>query len=101
MRKKRADKRRTMPDPRFNDVMVAKFVNNIMIQGKKNTARRLVYEALDIVGKKTEQDPLEIFRRLYNVFISLSVKSPCKRYMFGKFVLFWILFLIVRILSSI
>ncbi|MBM4177867.1 MAG: 30S ribosomal protein S7 [Ignavibacteria bacterium] len=63
MRKKRADKRRTMADPRFNDVMVAKFVNNIMIQGKKNTARRLVYEALDIVGKKTEQDPLEIFRK--------------------------------------
>jgi small subunit ribosomal protein S7 len=63
MRKKRAEKRRTMADPRFNDVLVAKFVNNIMIQGKKNTARRLVYEALDIVGKKTEQDPLEIFRK--------------------------------------
>lgn len=63
MRKKRAEKRRTMPDPRFNDVMVAKFVNNIMIKGKKNTARRLVYEALDIVGKKTEQDPIEVFRK--------------------------------------
>jgi len=63
MRKKRAEKRRTMADPRFNDVLVAKFVNNIMIQGKKNTARRLVYEALDFVGKKTEQDPLEIFRK--------------------------------------
>jgi small subunit ribosomal protein S7 len=63
MRKKPAEKRRTMADPRFNDVLVAKFVNNIMIQGKKNTARRLVYEALDIVGKKTEQDPLEIFRK--------------------------------------
>jgi small subunit ribosomal protein S7 len=63
MRKKRAEKRRTMADPRFNDVLVAKFVNNIMIQGKNNTARRLVYEALDIVGKKTEQDPLEIFRK--------------------------------------
>ncbi|MEN9281729.1 MAG: hypothetical protein RL594_664 [Bacteroidota bacterium] len=63
MRKKRADKRRTMPDPRFNDVMVAKFVNNIMLQGKKNVARKLVYEALDIVGKKTEQDPIDIFRK--------------------------------------
>ncbi len=63
MRKKRAEKRRTMPDPRFNDVMVAKFVNNIMLQGKKNVARKLVYEALDIVGKKTEQDPLDIFRK--------------------------------------
>jgi small subunit ribosomal protein S7 len=63
MRKKRAEKRRTMPDPRFNDVMVAKFVNNIMLQGKKNVARQLVYEALDIVGKKTEQDPLDVFRK--------------------------------------
>lgn len=63
MRKKRAEKRRTMPDPRFNDVMVAKFVNNIMLQGKKNVARKLVYEALDIVGKKTEQDPLDVFRK--------------------------------------
>ncbi|MFN9149859.1 MAG: 30S ribosomal protein S7, partial [Bacteroidota bacterium] len=53
MRKKRAEKRRTMPDPRFNDVLVAKFVNNIMIQGKKNVARQIVYQALDIVGKKT------------------------------------------------
>lgn len=63
MRKKRSDKRRTMADPRFNDVMVAKFVNNIMVEGRKNTARRIVYEAFDIVAKKSEQDPLEIFRK--------------------------------------
>ena len=63
MRKKRSDKRRTMADPRFNDVMIAKFVNNIMIQGKKNTARKIVYEALDIVGKKAETDPIEVFRK--------------------------------------
>jgi len=63
MRKKRAEKRRTMADPRFNDVMVAKFVNNIMIQGKKNVARKIVYEAFEIVAKKSEQDPLEIFRK--------------------------------------
>lgn len=75
MRKKRAEKRRTMADPRFNDVMVAKFVNNIMIQGKKNTARRLVYEALDIVGKKTEQDPLEIFRKaMQNAAPSIEIR---------------------------
>jgi len=63
MRKKRAEKRRTMVDPRYNDVMVAKFVNNIMIQGKKNVARKIVYEAFEIVAKKSEQDPLEIFRK--------------------------------------
>jgi small subunit ribosomal protein S7 len=75
MRKKRAEKRRTMADPRFNDVLVAKFVNNIMIQGKKNTARRLVYEAMDIVGKKTEQDPLEIFRKaMQNAAPSIEIR---------------------------
>ena len=75
MRKKRAEKRRTMPDPRFNDVMVAKFVNNIMIQGKKNVARQIVYEALDIVGKKTEQDPIEVFRKaLVNASPAIEIR---------------------------
>ncbi|HBB25135.1 MAG TPA: 30S ribosomal protein S7 [Bacteroidetes bacterium] len=75
MRKKRAEKRRTMPDPRFNDVMVAKFVNNIMIQGKKNVARQIVYQALDIVGKKTEQDPIEVFRKaLVNASPAIEIR---------------------------
>lgn len=75
MRKKRAEKRRTMPDPRFNDVMVAKFVNNIMLQGKKNVARKLVYEALDIVGKKTEQDPIDVFRKaIVNASPSIEIR---------------------------
>ena len=75
MRKKRAEKRRTMPDPRFNDVLVAKFVNNIMIQGKKNVARQIVYQALDIVGKKTEQDPIEVFRKaLVNASPAIEIR---------------------------
>ncbi len=75
MRKKRSDKRRTMADPRFNDVMVAKFVNNIMIEGKKNTARKIVYEAFDIVAKKTEQDPLEVFRKaIQNASPSIEIR---------------------------
>ncbi len=75
MRKKRSDKRRTMADPRFNDVMIAKFVNNIMIQGRKNTARKIVYEALDIVGKKTETDPIEIFRKaIQNVSPAIEIR---------------------------
>jgi small subunit ribosomal protein S7 len=63
MRKKRSDKRRVMPDPRFNDVIVAKFVNNIMEQGKKATARGIVYGAMDQIADKTKQDPIEIFRK--------------------------------------
>jgi small subunit ribosomal protein S7 len=75
MRKKRAEKRRTMPDPRFNDVLLAKFVNNIMIQGKKNVARQIVYQALDIVGKKTEQDPIEVFRKaLVNASPAIEIR---------------------------
>ncbi|HCN05521.1 MAG TPA: 30S ribosomal protein S7 [Bacteroidetes bacterium] len=75
MRKKKADKRRTAPDPRFNDVIVAKFVNNVMEQGKKSTARKLVYEAFEIVSKKTEQDALEIFRKaMQNAAPSVEIR---------------------------
>jgi len=63
MRKKRADKRHAVPDPRFNDVTLAKFVNNVMDDGKKSTARALVYEAMDIIAAKTKEDPMEIFRK--------------------------------------
>ncbi len=63
MRKKRSEKRRTAPDPRFNDVVVAKFVNNIMDEGNKACARAIVYQAMEIVAKKTEQDALEVFRK--------------------------------------
>jgi small subunit ribosomal protein S7 len=63
MRKKRSDKRRVMADPRYNDVIVAKFVNNIMEQGKKATARGLVYGAMEQIADKTKQDPIEIFRK--------------------------------------
>ncbi len=63
MRKKRAEKRRVAPDPRYNDLIVAKFVNNIMEEGKKATARAIIYEAFDMIEKKTEQNPLEVFRK--------------------------------------
>jgi small subunit ribosomal protein S7 len=76
MRKKRAEKRRIMPDPKFNDVIVAKFVNCIMIQGKKNTARSIVYNAFDIIEQKTKKEPLEVFRQaLQNVAPITEVRS--------------------------
>lgn len=75
MRKKRSDKRRTMADPRYNDVMLAKFVNNIMEQGKKSTARAIVYEAFSIVADKTKEDPLEVFRKaMQNVGPSIEIR---------------------------
>jgi small subunit ribosomal protein S7 len=63
MRKKRADKRRSSPDPRFNDIIVSKFVNAIMEEGKKSTARTIVYGAFDQIAEKTQQNPLEVFRK--------------------------------------
>ncbi len=66
MRKKRSDKRRTMADPRYNDVTLAKFVNNVMEKGNKSKARSIVYEAFSIVADKTKEDPLEVFRKAMN-----------------------------------
>lgn len=76
MRKKRAEKRRITPDPKYNDIIVAKFINNIMLQGKKNTARRCIYDAFDIIEQRTKQSPLDVFRKaLANVAPFIEVRS--------------------------
>jgi small subunit ribosomal protein S7 len=76
MRKKRAEKRRVAPDPKYGDVIVSKFINNIMYQGKKSVARTIVYDAFSVLGEKTGKDPLEVFRKaLQNVAPSLEVRS--------------------------
>jgi len=76
MRKKRAEKRHILPDPKFNDLMVAKFINNIMLQGKKSTARGMFYECMDIIQEKLKSDPLEVFKKaLSNVAPVLEVRS--------------------------
>lgn len=76
MRKKRAEKRHIMPDPRYNDAVLGKFINNLMIQGKKSTAQKMIYGAMDIIQEKLKQDPLEVFRKaLSNVAPVLEVRS--------------------------
>lgn len=76
MRKRKAEKRRITPDPIYGDVIVSKFINDIMIDGKKNTARTIVYDAMSIMGKKSGVEPLEVFRKaLQNVAPSLEVRS--------------------------
>ncbi|MEY2923567.1 MAG: ribosomal protein [Bacteroidota bacterium] len=77
MRKSKARKREIIPDPRFNDVLVSKFINNMMMQGKKETARKIFYEAIDIVDKKIEEEPgIETWKKaLNNVMPSVMVKS--------------------------
>jgi len=75
MRKKRAEKRRVTADPRFNDVVLAQFVNIIMEDGKKATARACVYGAMDIIAEKTKEDPLEVFRKaMANVAPAVEIR---------------------------
>ncbi len=76
MRKRRAEKRKIVPDPKYRDVLITRFINNIMLDGKKNTARRLLYDAFDIVEEKTKQPPLEVFKQaINNVAPVLEVRS--------------------------
>ncbi|MFP4368331.1 MAG: 30S ribosomal protein S7 [Candidatus Kapaibacterium sp.] len=76
MRKKRAEKRHLNPDSKYGDIVVTRFINNIMYDGKKNTARKLVYDAFDIMGQKTKEEPLELFRKaLSNVAPVVEVRS--------------------------
>ncbi len=66
MRKKRAEKRYLKPDPKFNDVLVAKFINCIMYDGKKSVARKVLYDAFDIIEDRTKKPGLEIFKKAVN-----------------------------------
>ena len=79
MRKKQSKKRALIPDPRFNDQLVTRFVNNLMLQGKKSTAYKVFYDAIDIVeSKKGEEDkePLELWKdALSNVMPHVEVRS--------------------------
>lgn len=76
MRKKRAEKRHLVPDPKFGDLIVARFINNIMIQGKKNLAQKIVYDSFSIIQEKTSENPVEVFKKaLSNVAPVLEVRS--------------------------
>lgn len=76
MRRRRAQKRLIDPDPRYGDLLVAKFINIVMECGKKSIAEKIVYDALDIVKEKTAKEPLEVFRAsLDNVRPLLETKS--------------------------
>ena len=66
MRKRRAEKRYIKPDPRYNDVLVAKFINYLMWDGKKTVARKVLYESFEIIAKKTKENPLEAFKKAVN-----------------------------------
>jgi small subunit ribosomal protein S7 len=76
MRKAKPKKRYVLPDPKFRDVLVTKFVNNLMYDGKKTLAYSIFYDALAVVEKRLNENGLEVFKRaLNNVMPSVEVKS--------------------------
>ena len=75
-RRHRAEKREIIPDPKFGDVVLTKFMNSIMKDGKKSAAERIVYGALDTMEQRTKQNPVDLFHQaLDNVMPALEVRS--------------------------
>jgi small subunit ribosomal protein S7 len=77
MRKAKPKKRIILPDPKFNDTLVSKFVNNLMLQGKKSLSFEIFYDAMDIVKDKLpDEDPVEVWKKaLSNVTPAVEVRS--------------------------
>ena len=76
MRKSKPKIRITLPDPKFGDILVTKFVNNMMFAGKKSIAYNIFYDAMEIVAEKTGEDPIEVWKKgLANVTPAVEVRS--------------------------
>jgi len=75
-RRHAAEKREVLPDPKFGDIVVTKFMNSIMYEGKKSVAETIVYGAFDVIRSKATGDPIEVFRQaLDNVKPAVEVRS--------------------------
>ena len=75
-RRRAAEKRTILPDHKYKDLVLAKFMNRIMLDGKKSTSEKIVYGAFDLVSKKTDKTPIDFFHEaLNNVKPSLEVRS--------------------------
>jgi small subunit ribosomal protein S7 len=76
VRKKKAGSRLTTPDPKYGDVLVAEFINNIMKQGKKHRARRILYDAFQLIEERTKNNGLDVFKKaMHNARPMLEVKA--------------------------
>ena len=76
MRKKKAEKRYLKPDPKFNDILVSKFINYLMWAGKKSTARSIVYDSFDLIEQRTKKPAIEVFKKaVQNVQPLVEVRS--------------------------
>ncbi len=75
-RRREVPKRKILPDPRYHDVTIAKFMNVLMRDGKKSTAERIVYGAFDVIHDRTREDPVRVFHKaLENAKPAVEVKS--------------------------
>ena len=75
-RRRRAEKREILPDPKFKDLVVSKFMNNLMLDGKKSISEKIVYGAFDEIENKMKRPPLEVFHEaLDNIKPSVEVRS--------------------------
>lgn len=75
-RRREVSKRYVLPDPKYNNRLVAKFINNVMRRGKKSLAEQLLYGALGLIEQRSKQDPLEVFHKaMDNVRPVIEVKS--------------------------
>lgn len=76
MRKRQAEKRNVLADPIYNSKVVTKLINQIMLDGKKGTAQRILYDAFEIIREKTKREPMEVFdEALENIQPALEIKS--------------------------
>ena len=71
-RKSHVAKREILPDPKFNDLVVAKFINTLMVSGKKSVAEGILYSCLDIIQEKTNDDPLKGFKKTCMTFFLIK-----------------------------
>ena len=75
-RRRRAEKREILPDPKFKDLVLSKFMNNLMLDGKKSVSEKIVYGAFDEIESKVKRSPLEVFHEaLDNIKPSVEVRS--------------------------
>ena len=75
-RRRRPEKREILPDPKFGDIVLSKFMNSVMLDGKKSTAERIVYGALDTVEARAKKEPLGVFHEaLNNIKPGIEVRS--------------------------
>lgn len=76
MRRRAAPKREILPDPKYNDFIIAKFVNILMLDGKKSVAEKIVYAALDNIHNKGNAEPMEVFKKaLDNIAPQVEIRS--------------------------